>query len=78
MSKRCNNGTLQGVMVHDSADVHCHLVLYLQFSAFWTNSSRKPKSDEKTQQTDYTDKTGVIIISLDNRQSCHVIPMQLH
>lgn len=27
---------------------------------------------------DTTDKTGVIILSLDNRQSCHVIPMQLH
>lgn len=36
------------------------------------------RNDEKTQQTNYTYETGVIILSLDNRQSCHVIPMQLH
>lgn len=54
----------------------CYPVLDLQ--VLKKTSSWKPQSDEKTQQTDYTDKTGVIILNLDNRQSCHVIPMQLH
>lgn len=48
------------------------------FSVLDKRAAGNQQSDEETQQTDCTDKTGVIILSLDNRQSCHVIPMQLH
>lgn len=63
------------VLLHPTPTVITYPILDLKF---WDKLAAGNRNDEKTQQTNCTDETGVIILNLDNRQSCHVIPMQLH